>query len=199
MWPWTIGQKHMTFFNLTGEVSNVREAAEWHNRLQRFALDTRLGIPVTLSTDPRRAFTLNLGTGALAGGFSQWPESLGLAALRDPKWTRKFAEAVREEYMAIGIRCALHPQVDLATEYRWARNCNSMGEDNPFVGVDAAEKSVGRAELMRLGLEGCCGPIDEQGGDFAVGAEVQESLHGGVRWRSARVLRPPSGWVTFRS
>lgn len=31
--------------------------------------------------------------------------------------------------MAIGVRSALHPQIDLSTEPRWARIGNTMGED----------------------------------------------------------------------
>ncbi|KAF2737726.1 glycosyl hydrolase family 3 N terminal domain-containing protein [Polyplosphaeria fusca] len=124
-----VGEKFMTHFNLVGEVEDVRMTAEWYNRLQRRALQTRLGIPVTLSSDPRHAFTDNVGTGFSANQFSQWPESLGLAALRDPELVQKFAEIAREEYMAIGIRSALHPQIDLSTEPRWARIANTMGED----------------------------------------------------------------------
>jgi beta-glucosidase-like glycosyl hydrolase len=119
----------MTHFNLASEVRDVRQTAEWYNLLQREARKTRLGIPITLSTDPRHAFTENLGTGFAANAFSQWPESLGLAALRDPSLVGRFAEIAREEYMAIGIRSALHPQIDLSTEYRWARISNTMGED----------------------------------------------------------------------
>ncbi|KAK1991935.1 glycosyl hydrolase family 3 N terminal domain-containing protein [Colletotrichum falcatum] len=124
-----IGEKLMTHFNLVGDIADAKEVAEWANRVQRRALETRLGIPVTLSTDPRHSFTENLGTGFRAGVFSQWPESLGLAALRDPHLVRQFAEVAREEYVAVGIRSALHPQVDLATEPRWARLGNTWGED----------------------------------------------------------------------
>ncbi|KAH7120912.1 beta glucosidase [Dendryphion nanum] len=124
-----IGEKFMTHFNLVGQVENVRIVAEWYNRIQERALQTRLGIPITLSSDPRHAFTENLGTGFQANQFSQWPESLGLAALRDPELVQKFAEVAREEYKAIGIRSALHPQIDLSTEPRWARIGNTMGED----------------------------------------------------------------------
>jgi beta-glucosidase len=77
-----VGQKLMTHFNLLGPVQDVRSCAEWQNRLQRRALETRLGIPITLSTDPRNHFTDNVGTGFRAGVFSQWPETLGLAAIR---------------------------------------------------------------------------------------------------------------------
>lgn len=32
--------------------------------------------------------------------------------------------------MAVGIRAALHPQIDLATEPRWARHAHTFGEDS---------------------------------------------------------------------
>lgn len=124
-----IGEKHMTHFNLVGNVDDVRMNAEWYNLVQERALQTRLGIPITLSSDPRHAFTENIGTGFAANEFSQWPESLGLAAMRDPEMVQTFANIAREEYMAIGIRSALHPQIDLSTEPRWARIGNTMGED----------------------------------------------------------------------
>jgi beta-glucosidase-like glycosyl hydrolase len=124
-----IGEKLISHFNYGGDVENVTEVASWMNLLQRTAAETRLGIPISISTDPRHSFTENIGTGFAANRLSQWPESLGLAALRDPELVQKFAEVAREEYMALGIRGALHPQIDLSTEYRWARIANTMGED----------------------------------------------------------------------
>jgi beta-glucosidase len=124
-----VGQKLMTHFNLLGPVQDVRSCAEWQNRLQRRALETRLGIPITLSTDPRNHFTDNVGTGFRAGVFSQWPETLGLAAIRSPELVERFADVARQEYLAVGLRTALHPQVDLATEPRWARIGATFGED----------------------------------------------------------------------
>ncbi|KAK1701824.1 hypothetical protein BDP67DRAFT_375204, partial [Colletotrichum lupini] len=76
-----IGEKFMTHFNLVGDITDAKQVAEFVNLVQQRALDTRLGIPVTLSTDPRHHFTENIGTGFQAGVFSQWPETLGLAAL----------------------------------------------------------------------------------------------------------------------
>ncbi|CAK1356175.1 unnamed protein product [Cercospora beticola] len=124
-----ISNMFLTHFNLASDVVNVTQTAEWHNTVQELALNTRLGIPITFSTDPRHAFTENLGTGFAANAFSQWPESLGLAALRSAETVQSFAEVAREEYKAIGLRSALHPQIDLSTEYRWARIANTMGED----------------------------------------------------------------------
>ena len=124
-----VGNRLMNCFNLVGPVSDVREAAEWHNRLQERAMSTRLGIPVTLSTDPRNHFTDNAGTAARAGSLSQWPETLGLAALRSPELVERFANIARQEYLALGLRLALHPQIDLATEPRWSRISGTFGED----------------------------------------------------------------------
>ncbi|KAI6572299.1 hypothetical protein MCOR09_003513 [Pyricularia oryzae] len=119
----------LSHFNLSGDLVDAKETAKFINEVQQLALQTRLGIPVTISSDPRHSFTENLGTGFRAGAFSEWPESLGLAAIRDPSLVRKFAEVAREEYLAVGIRAALHPQVDLATEPRWARLGNTWGEN----------------------------------------------------------------------
>lgn len=125
-----IGELFISHFNLVGTVENATQSAEWYNRVQqRVRETTRLGIPVTLSSDPRHAFTENIGTGFSAGRLSQWPETLGLAALRDAALVRRFAEVAREEYTALGIRTALHPQVDVTTEPRWARNGHTFGED----------------------------------------------------------------------
>jgi beta-glucosidase len=131
----------MTHFNLHGSIDSPRRYAEWHNRLQKLALETRLGIPVTLSSDPRHAFTDNVGTGFMAESFSQWPESLGLAAIRDAELVETFANIARQEYMAIGLRSSLHPQIDLSTEPRWARISGTMGESaNLIKGFTGGEK-----------------------------------------------------------
>jgi beta-glucosidase len=84
---------------------------------------------VTLSTDPRHSFSNNPGTEALAGAFSQWPQSLGFAAMGDADLVQRYADIARQEYLAAGIRVALHPQIDLATEPRWARIGMTFGED----------------------------------------------------------------------
>lgn len=125
----SVATKLMTHFNLLGPVTDVAETATWYNNLQTRARATRLGIPITLSTDPRNHFNQNIGTSSRAGALSQWPETLGFAALRSPELVRRFADIARQEYVALGLRCALHPQIDLATEYRWARINGTFGED----------------------------------------------------------------------
>lgn len=124
----TLLQRRITQMNVL-EVSSARETAEWHNALQRAAREHPLGIPVTISSDPRHSFTDNPAAAFLAGPFSQWPEPLGFAALGSAELVERFAEVTRREYLAVGIRTALHPQLDLATEPRWARQNGTFGED----------------------------------------------------------------------
>src|SRR5690606_38137107 len=121
-------------FNVLGAAPSGSAMAAWQNRLQRLAASTRLGIPVTLSTDPRHSFSENPGAAFNAGSFSQWPEPLGLAAIRDADLVERFGDIARQEYTAVGLRVALHPQVDLATEPRWARQVATFGEDAELAG-----------------------------------------------------------------
>jgi beta-glucosidase len=119
--------KVVTFITrLSGEPG---ELAAQNNKLQEIAEGGRLGIPATISTDPRNHFQFVQGASVAAGAFSKWPETLGLAAIGDAKLTRQFADIARQEYRAVGIQEALSPQIDLATEPRWARTNGTFGED----------------------------------------------------------------------
>jgi len=120
--------KLMNHFNITS-ASDKKLMPEWHNKIQKMAERTRLGIPVTLASDPRNHFSINPLTAIFAGDFSMFPEPLGLAAIGDSLVIKEFADIARREYLAVGIRVALHPQADLATEPRWGRIFHTFGED----------------------------------------------------------------------
>ena len=47
--------------------------AEWHNRMQEAAEATRLGIPITISSDPRHGLGSNPATSMAGSGFSSGP------------------------------------------------------------------------------------------------------------------------------
>ena len=141
----------MNHFNIM-QGTKPRQMAEWHNRLQKLAEDTRLGIPVTISTDPRHAFSFNPGAAMLAGDFSKWPEQIGLGAIGDPGLVEEFGDIARQEYLAVGIRTALHPMVDLATEPRWCRTNGTFSED--------AELTAKLASAYIRGFQGAkIGPV----------------------------------------
>lgn len=110
-----------------------QDLARWHNAVQDLAAQTRLGVPVTRSSDPRHGFVSNPATGVAATGFSQWPEPLGLAAARDPDLVRRYARTVRRELAAVGISVLLGPTLDVASEPRWARTVETFGADPDLV------------------------------------------------------------------
>jgi beta-glucosidase len=121
------GRRMNTFITrLGGDPTKIAEA---NNQMQEIAESTGFGIPITISTDPRNNFLYVPGASVEAGSFSKWPEPTGFAAIGDPNLTRRYADTVRREYMAVGIREALSPQADLATEPRWARLNGTFGED----------------------------------------------------------------------
>ena len=122
--------QHINHFNLYGNPKPERLAKRLNN-LQKVASRSRLGIPVTISSDPIHEVPNGGGVASFSlDGFSKWPSQLGLAASQDPSLVKQFAEIAREEYLAVGIRTALHPMADLATEPRWARNFGTFGSDN---------------------------------------------------------------------
>jgi beta-glucosidase len=103
--------------------------ALFNNNLQKIAEQMRLGIPITIATDPRHSSDNNPGASILTSAFSAWPNPLGLAATRDTLLVREFGDIARQEYRAVGLTVALHPMADLATEPRWARINGTFGED----------------------------------------------------------------------
>lgn len=116
-----------TFITRLG--GDPKKIAEANNQMQEIAESTPFAIPLTISTDPRNSFLYVPGASVETGAFSKWPELTGFAAINDPELTRHYADVVRREYMAVGIREALSPQADLATEPRWARLNGTFGED----------------------------------------------------------------------
>lgn len=96
-------------------------AAKWNNKMQAFCESIGLGIPANNSSDPRHATSAKAEYDAASGGeISMWPSSLGMASTFDPTLTEKFGKIAAAEYRALGITTALSPQVDIATEPRWA-------------------------------------------------------------------------------
>ncbi len=120
--------------------------AKWNNNLQQLAEKTRLGIPVTLISDPRHGATGMAGASVGAKWISVWPSQLGLAATGDSALVQEFGDIARQEYLALGIRLAQHPMADIGTDPRWARVNGTFGED--------AELSTKLIKAYILGFQG---------------------------------------------
>lgn len=141
----TILKKKMTAVQNLGGTSAYNYAT-WNNNLQALAQRTRLGIPITLISDPRHGATGMAGASVGAKWISVWPSQLGLAATGDSALVREFGDIARQEYLALGIRLAQHPMADIATDPRWARVNGTFGED--------AELSARLTKAYILGLQG---------------------------------------------
>jgi beta-glucosidase len=84
-----------------------------------------------VASNPRNHITVDASIGLSVGTtvFSRWPGELGLAAMRDLKLTREFAEIAAKEWTAVGLRKGYMYMADLATEPRWQRIEGTFGED----------------------------------------------------------------------
>ncbi|MFD0717448.1 glycoside hydrolase family 3 N-terminal domain-containing protein [Paenibacillus sp. GCM10027626] len=139
---------------LITSVESPATAARWNNLAQALAESSELGIPVNNSSDPRHGTDSSAEYNAGAGGsISMWPEPLGLAATFDPEAVRRFGEIAASEYRALGIATALSPQIDIATDPRWARFSGTFGEDPQLSAamakayIDGFQTSVGEREI----------------------------------------------------
>ena len=124
----------------------------------------------------------------MAGPFSEWPESVGLAAIGDEALVERFGDIARQEYTAVGIRVALHPQIDLATEPRWARQLQTFGEDADLTselgaayirGFQGSAFGEGSVSTMTKHFPGGGPQKDGEDPHFAYG---REQVYPGVRF-----------------
>lgn len=123
-----VANRKMNSFNIISS-QDADIMARFNNNIQKWGEKSRLGIPITIASDPRHGTEGNPGAALYTPAFSQWPTSLGLAATRDTVLVREFGDIARQEYRSVGISLALHPMADLATEPRWGRVNGTFGED----------------------------------------------------------------------
>jgi beta-glucosidase len=124
---------------LVTTVQSPEVAARWNNKLQAFCESVGKGIPANNSSDPRHGTVAGAEYNAAAAGrISMWPSSLGMAATFNPALVEQFGRIAADEYRALGITTALSPQVDIATEPRWARFEGTFGE-NPKLSAAMAQ------------------------------------------------------------
>jgi beta-glucosidase len=140
---------HITTYISRLGVDAVTLANE-HNSLQELAEAQPLGIPLLISTDPRSGFSVTEGQTVSNGDFSPFPDPIGMGAIGDADLTTQMGEVIRQEYAAVGIREALSPQADIATEPRWTRINGTFGS----VGEDAKPLVEAYVEGLQGGTDG---------------------------------------------
>jgi beta-glucosidase len=140
-----VAKKKMNHFN-TMQSTSPEAMIAWNNNIQKLAERTRLGIPVTLATDPRHGVPNAPGASIYTPFYSKWCSPLGFAAIGDTALVREFGDIARQEYIALGFHLSLSPMADLATEPRWARINGTFGED--------AELAAKMTKAYILGFQG---------------------------------------------
>ncbi len=104
------------------------------NDIQRYFVErTRLGIPIIPFEEALH--------GLMAPGATTFPQSIALAATWDTSLARRVAEAAARETRSRGIRQALSPVVNIASDVRWGRVEETYGED-PFLSASFGDAFV---------------------------------------------------------
>jgi beta-glucosidase len=139
-----VTQYNLRHFILRANTS-AKNMAEWSNKLQQLCESSRLGIPAIVASNPRNHITVDASVGLSVGTtiFSKWPGELGLAAMRDSKLTREFADIARQEWAAVGLRKGYMYMADLATEPRWQRVEGTFGENADLAASMIREITLG--------------------------------------------------------
>ncbi len=88
---------------------------------QRLARESRLGIPPLFFEEALH--------GMLDAGATVFPQAIGLAATFDTALVHRVHVATAREMKARGVRMALSPVINLATDVRWGRTEETLGED----------------------------------------------------------------------
>lgn len=111
------------------DTTDARRAGRLHagriNAIQAYFVErTRLGIPIIPFEEALH--------GLMAPGATMFPQSIALAATWDTSIARRVAGAAAREARSRGIRQALSPVVNIASDVRWGRVEETYGED-PFL------------------------------------------------------------------
>lgn len=162
-----INTRHLRYLILRDNLP-ANDIATRNNKYQEIAEQTRLGIPVVFTSNPRNhTGRIEFGITEASGQFSLWPGQLGLAAAHDSSLILKFAEIARKEWRSAGIRKIYGYQVDVATEPRWRRISGTFGE-NPDLSAQYTWALVRGFQGNELNSESVALTIKHFPGDGAV-------------------------------
>ncbi|PTX53886.1 beta-N-acetylhexosaminidase [Melghirimyces profundicolus] len=110
---------NVILFSYSDNVQTPQQTARLTNGLQEIAMDTRLKLPLLISTDQEGGVVARMTMGA-----TELPGNMALGAGRDPAGSREAAKLTAEELRAVGINMNLAPVLDV-----------NVNPDNPVIGV----------------------------------------------------------------
>ncbi len=113
-------------------VQTLKEA----NELQRWAMESRLGIPILFGIDA-------IHGNAFCPDNTVYPTNIGLASSFDPQMAYKIARQTAREMRAMNMHWTFNPNIEVARDARWGRCGETFGEDPYLVGLMGAETVKG--------------------------------------------------------
>lgn len=147
--------------------NNPKGWAEMVNSYQKYAMRTRLAIPMLYGVDAVHGHSNVYGAVI-------YPHNIGLGATRNSELVFQIGKATAEEMVATGIYWNFAPAVTVPQDIRWGRTFEGFGEDTELVSL------LGSAYLR--GLQG-----DRLDSPYSVLATPKHYLaDGGTTWKSSK-------------
>lgn len=113
------------------------EMTDWMNQLHAVAEECDHFVPVqVLSNSRNEAGELVFGMNDAAGVFAAWPGTLGIAAAikgDSIDLIDDFADCVRREWDAVGMKKGYMYMADVVSDPRWQRTFGTFGEDPALI------------------------------------------------------------------
>ncbi len=113
------------------------DLADYLNQLQAVAEECEHFVPVSVASNSRNENgEVVFGMNDAAGVFATWPGTLGIAAAvkgAGIELVDQFADCIRREWNACGLRKGYMYMADVLTDPRWQRSYGTFGEDPELV------------------------------------------------------------------
>ena len=133
--------------------STIADTVAVVNRIQAYAESLPFGIPVDMRGDTGNSLA------------SKWPRHIGMAATFDPDLVEEYNRLYSSELRDLGLTTVHHPQMDLATDPRWARFWGTFGEH-----------AVLSSDMGAAAVTGLQSTYDENGNDLGWGDDSVNAL-----------------------
>lgn len=117
--------------------ATAEDMTDWLNQLQAVAEECPHWVPVSVASNSRNENgEVVFGMNDAAGAFAAWPGTLGIAAAvkgAGLELIDEFADCIRREWNACGLRKGYMYMADIMTDPRWQRSYGTFGEDPELV------------------------------------------------------------------
>lgn len=113
------------------------ELVDWMNQLNLLTEECEHTIPVLMVSNSRNENgEMVFGMNDAVGVFATWPGTMGIAAAikgSDISIIDDFAECIRKEWNAVGMKKGYMYMADVMTDPRWQRTYGTFGEDPALI------------------------------------------------------------------